>query len=71
MELLCYPKMCRESKLCMTRERWRYGKKYYYRPRSHLLNRLAKELNMTKEQVRDQIAKEKAYLLKNPHLATL
>ena len=68
MELLFYPRMCRESKLCMTREKWRWGRAYYYRPHAQLLRRLAQELNMSVTEVLDQIRREQAYLRQNPHL---
>lgn len=49
----------------MRRRYWRYGSLYKYKPRSHLVKRLAKELNITEEKVREKIEKESSFLRKN------
>lgn len=66
MKLLCYPRMCRDSQLCMRRTRWRWGKSYQYRPHRQMINRLAMELGMTTDEVYNQIMRERRYLLENP-----
>ncbi|MBP0016243.1 MAG: hypothetical protein J7647_01645 [Cyanobacteria bacterium SBLK] len=77
MNLLCYHKLGTHSRRALTRlYRPRYAKKrtrlgnsryYLYVPRGDLLERLAKELNMTKPQVLDQLKKERVHLLQQDY----
>lgn len=46
----------------MLKTKTRYGRPHYYQPRMRLLERLSRELNMSIEQVMDQIQRERAYL---------
>ncbi len=63
-ELLVWPRLstCSKRAMMRTKKRWGHPNKYY--PQVQLLNRLSDELNMTKEQVLDQIDKEQAFLLR-------
>ncbi|MBE9068865.1 hypothetical protein IQ260_19660 [Leptolyngbya cf. ectocarpi LEGE 11479] len=63
MVLIAYARMSTRSRRAMTRATTRYGRPYQYRPRITLVRRLATELNMSLEDVLDQIQKERHYLL--------
>jgi hypothetical protein len=68
MNLTLYPKLSSRSKKALTRKIGRWGKPYYYRPRGHLLKRLARETGMTVSQVQSQLEKERDYLLQQQNL---
>lgn len=68
MNLTLYPKLGTDSKKALTRKTGRWGKPYHYRPRGHLLERLARETGMTINQVRSQLEKEREYLLQQKYL---
>jgi hypothetical protein len=63
MELLLYPKLSTRSRRAIRKEKGRWGHPYDYRPRGNLLSRLAFETGLSKEQVYDQLLKERHYLL--------
>lgn len=63
MELLLYRKLSTRSKRAMRRPRGKFGQPYEYRPRGHLVKRLAQETGQPIEWVYDQIAKEREYLV--------
>lgn len=63
MVLIAYARMCTRSRRAMNRGETRRGKPYYYRPRISLINRLSRELGMSREQVLDQIQREREFLL--------
>ena len=63
MVTIAYARMSTRSRRAMVRVTTRYGKPYQYRPRITLVKRLATELNMSLEDVLDQIEKERKYLL--------
>lgn len=63
MRLICYPLMSTCSQRAMKRKKWKWGLNYTYIPKQPLVKRLARQLNMTEEEVRNQIAKERAYIL--------
>jgi hypothetical protein len=65
MELKCYPLMQKPSQRCMRREKWRWGRNYTYIPKPNLIRRLSAELGITPDEVREQIALERAFILKN------
>jgi len=68
MNLTLYSKLSTRSKKALTRKNKQWGKPYYYRPRGHLLERLARETGMTIDQVRSQLEKEREYLLQQEYL---
>jgi hypothetical protein len=71
MELLFYPKLGTRSKRALTRRTSRSYKgvqPHTYRPRGHLLERLARESGMTINQVHSQLQKEREYLLSQDNL---
>ena len=45
-----------------------WGKTYYYEPRGILLKRLSQETGVSMEEVRNQIIKERRYLLNSNQL---
>ncbi len=47
----------------MKRVKQNYGRPYYYEPNGRLLKRLSKETGMTLTEVREQILKERQYLI--------
>lgn len=68
MDLTLYPRLNTRSKKALTRKNGRWGKPYLYRPRGHLLERLAKETGMSVSQVRSQLEKEREYLISQKYL---
>jgi hypothetical protein len=56
--------MHKPSQQCMRRKKWRWGRNYTYIPRPQLVKRLASELNMTEQEIRNQIAEERMFILK-------
>jgi hypothetical protein len=69
MDLKCYPLMSTSTKRRMCR-RFRFTRnkrkrKYHYNPGGLLISYLSDELGMSKSSVREQIAKERLYLLKD------
>ncbi|MCC3464155.1 MAG: hypothetical protein JGK33_31970 [Microcoleus sp. PH2017_11_PCY_U_A] len=63
MNLIIYPKLSTRSRRALTRHAGRFGKKYTYRPKGHLLDRLSKETGLTVSQVQSQLEKERQYFL--------
>jgi len=68
MNLICYPLMGTKSKRLMVKrfnkKRSQDGKIYHYEPKRDLISRLAEELNMSKLAVKEQIYKERLFLLR-------
>lgn len=65
MRLVIYPFLNLRSKRAMTRIQRKYGHYYSYQPRDILVSRLSQELSMTKEQIREQIRKERNFIIDN------
>lgn len=63
MELKIYPRLNKKSKNAIKRKLCSWGRNYQYNPRPHLVRRLSQELGLTEEQVREQIQKERKFLL--------
>jgi hypothetical protein len=67
MQLKVFPLLDTRCKRLMQRRkcrgRRRRGQTYHYNPQTRLINRLASQLRMPPDQVRQQIAKERLYLL--------
>jgi len=67
MELKIYPLLSLKSQKALIRTkrtyRNRWGHPYDYEPNGQLLTRLSAQLQMSKEQVREQLLKERKYLL--------
>lgn len=61
---IAYARMSTCSRRAMLRTKTRFGKPYTYQPRIRLLLRLSRELGMDIEQVRDQIQRERQFLLR-------
>lgn len=68
MNLTLYPKLSTRSKKALTRKTGRWAKPYNYKPRGHLLERLARETGLTLNQVRSQLEKEREYLISQKYL---
>ena len=68
MNLTLYPRLSTRSKKALTRKNGHWGKPYVYRPRGHLLERLARETGMTIDQVRSQLEQEREYLIAQKYL---
>ena len=71
MELLCFPLMSKASRTLMEK-RYRFGggkynREYRYRPQYRLIQRLSRALNISESQVREQIYKERLYLLREKY----
>lgn len=65
MELIIFSKLSRESQAAMKRHKSKYGQSYQYEPNGRLLHRLARITGMSLTQVREQIIKERNYLIQN------
>lgn len=63
MELVVYPLLSKDSQRAIKRIKKSWGRAYYYTPQSRLVQRLAKELGKSSEEIKEQIAKERAFLL--------
>jgi transposase len=64
MQLILYPKLSRDSKTALTREKKKWGHPYIYNPRGDLLERLMDETGWTLDEVYNQLQKEREYILK-------
>lgn len=65
MELKLYPMLNLRSKRAILKTKKQFGNPYSYNPRMSLLKRLASETGMDEQQVRDQLLKERAWLIAN------
>lgn len=65
VDLVVWPILNARSKRAILRQKKRWGHPYEYKPRRDLLARLSEELKMTEEQVKDQIDKEREWLLEH------
>jgi cytochrome c-type biogenesis protein CcmH/NrfG len=63
MELVVYPLLKKESQRAMRRTKRRYGHPYYYTPQARLVRRLANQLGKTEDEIKEQIALERKFLL--------
>jgi hypothetical protein len=63
MKLLVFPKLSGCSRKSMLKTTSKWGHHHDYMPQMRLLERLADELNMTVEQVLEQIEHEREYLI--------
>jgi hypothetical protein len=50
----------------LARKKWRLGKTFQYAPNANLVRRLSKQLNISKDDVLDQLNDLREYLLKYP-----
>ncbi|OIP78080.1 MAG: hypothetical protein AUK48_02370 [Oscillatoriales cyanobacterium CG2_30_44_21] len=63
MLLKAYPLLSSASKRALKRTKRSFGKPYSYVPRGALLERLAKKLFMSKEEIYSLLMKEREYLI--------
>ena len=63
MNYIVYPRLSTISKKAIKKRTTRYGRPFQYIPRTNLVDRLARELGMTEQQVLDQIRIERKELL--------
>lgn len=66
MNLLIWPKLSTRSRRALLKRVRGYGRPHNYTPKGHLLERLSRELGISKEEVLAQMWKEREYLLKAP-----
>lgn len=64
MELILFPKLNRKSQAAMKKTKKKYGHLYRYEPNGQLLKRLSQEMGMSLTEVREQLIKEREYLIK-------
>ena len=64
MELKAYYRLSTRSRRAICRKKTHFGRDYRYSPRGTLLDRLSRELGMSKEQVYSQLMQEREHLLK-------
>lgn len=63
MDLILYGMLSTRSRRAINRKYGRWGHVYKYLPRETLLANLAKETGWSKESVRQQLYRERAFLL--------
>jgi hypothetical protein len=63
MDLICYFLLGTKSRRLMKKRSSRWGQKYHYQPREQLVKRLAFELKTTESYIREQLAKERLFIL--------
>ena len=63
-ELLLYHQLSTRSQRAIRKTKGRFGRDYHYSPRGNLLERLAEQNGMTKEEVYHQLVRERQFLLK-------
>lgn len=61
-----YSSLSRKSQLCLKRLRWKQGRPYHYRPRSHLLSRLAQKFGISREEVMSRLFKIREFVTTYP-----
>ena len=64
MKLVIFPLLCTRSRRAIRRTKGKFGHVYSYTPRADLVIRLSTKLGMTREDVLDQIQKEREYIIK-------
>jgi hypothetical protein len=65
MDLVLFPKLSTRSRRALKRIRGKFGRHYEYNPRPRLIQRLTRETGWTKEQVWEQLFREREYLIKD------
>ena len=65
MKLIIYPLLNLRSQRAILRVRKRWGHYYSYTPRQILINRLCAELGWSEKAIREQIQKERTFLIEN------
>lgn len=64
MDTPLYDRACNNTQRAMRKHKKRWGNQYNYQPRRQIIQRWMKELNWTEKEVKEQLKKERAYLLK-------
>lgn len=62
--LVLYLKLCTRSRRAMQKTKKRGGRPYVYNPRGDLLTRLSEETGMSKDEVYNQLHREREVILK-------
>ena len=65
MMLKIYPLLNTRSKRAISRVRKKWGWQYEYVPKQILVSRLSQQLNISEDEVRKQIQKERELIIKN------
>lgn len=65
MQLKLYPKLSTRSKRAILRTTKRFGNPVTYNPRVCLLKRLSSETGLSEKEVRQQLIRERQWLLEN------
>lgn len=63
MDLEIYSLLSKESQRAIKRVKKRFGRPYYYIPQARLVRRLAQQLQKSEEEIREQIAREREFLI--------
>ncbi len=63
MEIFLYPRLSTRSKRAMLKTKGRFGRYYSYQPRITLIDRLARETGLSREEVMNQLWRERQFLL--------
>lgn len=58
--------LSRRTRKCMIRKKWRWGKEYFYRPRSNLVRRISLEFNCSESEALSLLDDARKFVLKNP-----
>lgn len=63
MNLVLYPQLGTQSRRCMKRRKKTGGHPYTYNPKGNLLERLARDNNMSIEEARNKLLQERKEIL--------
>jgi hypothetical protein len=65
MELKLYPLLCTRSRRAILRTKKKWGGRYHYSPRIELIINLSRKTGLTQDEIRDQLSKEREWLIKH------
>ena len=61
-----YDSLSHVSKLCLRRTKWRWGNPYIYRPRRHLIKRIAQQFGLSETEARNRLFEIRKFILQYP-----
>jgi hypothetical protein len=61
-----YDSLVRETKLCIKRKKWRYGKPYDWYPRRQLVRRVAKQFGLSENEAFNRLIEIKQHIRRYP-----
>jgi hypothetical protein len=61
-----YETLTHNTKLCMRRTKWKFGKPYSWMPRRHLVRRIAEEFGLSQTEAFNRLMEIKQHVQKYP-----